>query len=322
MSKEKYKYNPITLEYEKVETTWKTHAWRIGSYLATGITFATIVILLAYSPIKKHVLKEEVKKSEHSKDQIVALDRDIEELTRVMDYLEKKDDDVYRVIFEAEPFPEYKRRGGTGGAVKYKELKGDRYEKLLVSTRKKLDKLARRMVGQSESFEEVMKLAKAKEKMLASTPAILPISDNDLTRVSSGYGYRMDPVYKTRKMHWGMDFTAPTGTEIYASGDGIVEKAEWTGGYGQTVLINHGFGYKSQYAHMNAYNVKKGQKVKRGDVVGFVGSTGKSTAPHLHYEILHNGKKINPVNYYFNDLSPLMYEKMLEISRSANQSFD
>jgi murein DD-endopeptidase MepM/ murein hydrolase activator NlpD len=176
---------------------------------------------------------------------------------------------------------------------------------------------------QSVSYDEIIDLARNKEKMLASIPAIQPISNKDLTRTASGWGYRIHPIYKIRKFHYGMDFTAPTNTEVYSTGDGTIEVLNKSRrGYGNKIIVNHGFGYKTLYAHLNSFNVKQGQKVKRGDVIGYVGSTGLSTAPHLHYEVHLNNKKVNPVNYYFNDLTPEEYDRMVEISLKSGQTFD
>jgi murein DD-endopeptidase MepM/ murein hydrolase activator NlpD len=176
---------------------------------------------------------------------------------------------------------------------------------------------------QSTSYDQLIKLAKNKETMLACIPAIMPISNKDLKRTASGWGWRIHPIYKIRKFHYGMDFTAPTGTDIYSTGDGVVELVESSmRGYGNHIVINHGYGYKTIYAHLNGFNVKQGQQVKRGDIIGFVGNSGMSTAPHLHYEVMRNGEKVNPVNYYFNDLSAEEYERMIEISIKSGQTFD
>ena len=180
--------------------------------------------------------------------------------------------------------------------------------------------MKKKLASQSKSFDEVFDLTKEKQKMIKSIPSIQPVSNRDLTRIASGFGLRMHPIYKIIKMHKGMDFTAPIGTEIYATGDGIVEKVGWVGGYGRTIMINHGFGYKTRYAHCSKYNCRKGQKVKRGDLIGFVGNTGQSSGPHLHYEVFKNNRQINPVNFFFNDLSPEEYDKVIEISSRPNQS--
>jgi murein DD-endopeptidase MepM/ murein hydrolase activator NlpD len=206
---------------------------------------------------------------------------------------------------------------------RYTYLEGYSNSDLVIDTKKRLDKLKKRLYVQSKSFDEVVDLAKNKEKMLAAIPAVQPVPNKNLKRVASGYGYRVHPIYKVRKMHWGMDFSAPTGTEIFATGDGLISKVvNSRRGYGKHVIIDHGYGYKTLYAHMSSIDVKRGQKVKRGDVIGLVGNTGTSNGPHLHYEVIKDGKKINPANYYFNDLTPEEYDLMIELSSSVNQSFD
>ena len=227
------------------------------------------------------------------------------------------------MIFEAEPIPPSVRSAGFGGVNRYIDLQGYESADLVIETAQRLDKISKKLYVQSKSYDEVINLAKNKEKMVACVPAIMPIANKDLRRTASGWGWRIHPIYKIRKFHYGMDFTAPTGTEIYASGDGVVEVVENSlRGYGKRIVIDHGFGYKSLYAHLNDFNVKRGQKIKRGEVIGFVGSTGTSTAPHLHYEVFKNNKKVNPVHYYFNDLTPEEFDKMIFISSNSGQSFD
>ena len=241
----------------------------------------------------------------------------------VLDDLQQRDDNIYRVIFEADPIPKSIRKAGYGGVNRYKDLTGYNNSDLIISTANKIDQITKQLYIQSKSFDDIIELAKNKKDMLAATPAIQPVSNKDLSRMASGYGYRIHPIYKTRKLHTGMDFSAKTGTPIYATGNGKIEKVKKSRrGYGNYVIINHGYGYKTLYAHMSKYIVRKGQKVKRGDVIGYVGNTGMSMAPHLHYEVHKNGKKINPVNFYYNDLTPELYEKMLEICSQNNQSFD
>jgi murein DD-endopeptidase MepM/ murein hydrolase activator NlpD len=194
---------------------------------------------------------------------------------------------------------------------------------LIIKTNQRLDKLSKQLYVQSKSYDEIISMAKNKEKMLSSIPAIMPVSNKDLTRTASGYGWRIHPIYKIRKFHEGMDFTAPTGTEVYATGDGIIEVVKSSKrGYGKRVVIDHGFGYKTRYAHLNEFNVRRGQEVKRGEVIGYVGSSGLSVAPHLHYEVMKGNKNVNPVDYYFNDLTPKQYEKMIFISSNSGQSLD
>ncbi|HEY6161380.1 MAG TPA: M23 family metallopeptidase, partial [Bacteroidia bacterium] len=221
------------------------------------------------------------------------------------------------------PIADNIRKAGFGGVDRYKELQGYQNSELVIETTKKLDRIAKQMYIQSKSFDEVIKLAKGKEKMLASIPAIQPISKKFLRHEPSGYGWRTHPIYKTAQFHPGMDFAAPLGTPIYATGDGVVERADdGESGYGNHVVINHGFGYQTLYGHMSRIACTVGQKVKRGQIIGYVGSTGLSTAPHCHYEVIKNGEKINPVNFYYNDLSPAEYQQLIELSSKSSQSFD
>jgi murein DD-endopeptidase MepM/ murein hydrolase activator NlpD len=255
--------------------------------------------------------------------QYEVINNDMQQVETVLDEIQERDDNIYRVIFEADPIPTSIRKQGFGGVNRYEKLLGLSNSELMINTSKKIDQLTKQLYLQSKSFDEVIDLAKNKSNMLASIPAIQPVANKDLKRMASGYGYRIHPIYKTRKMHYGMDFSAKTGTEIYATGDGVVSKIKRSKrGYGNYVKINHGFGYETLYAHMSKYIVKRGQKVKRGEVIGYVGNSGISTAPHLHYEVRKDNKKINPMNFYYNDLNPEEYEKMLEISLQSNQSLD
>lgn len=251
------------------------------------------------------------------------LQQRFEHVDNVLKDIQHRDDNIYRVIFEAEPIPATVRKAGYGGVNRYKALEGMENSDLIISAARKLDELTKQLYVQSKSFDEIVELAKDKSHMLASIPAIQPVSNKDLTRIASGFGYRIHPIYKTSKMHEGIDFTAPVGTDIYAAGNGNVKEVVYGDrGYGNYVLISHGFGYETLYAHMSKVNARPGQKVKRGDVIGNVGSTGASTAPHLHYEVIKQGLKINPINFFYNDLTPEEYEKMIEISSQSNQSFD
>ena len=245
------------------------------------------------------------------------------DIETVLDDIQKRDDNIYREIFEANPIPTEIRKAGFGGVNKYKYLEGFSNIEFLKELDNKFDVLKKQLYVQSKSFDQIIELTKDKNKMLSSIPAIQPLSNKDLSRMASGFGYRIDPIYKTRKFHAGMDFSAKTGTPIYATGDGKVFKVSKSKrGYGNHVVIDHGYGYKTLYAHMSKTAVKRNQKVSRGDVIGFVGNTGKSVAPHLHYEVHKDGKKINPVNFYYNDLNAEEYERMIEISSRSNQSFD
>lgn len=323
MSKHKYIYNPNTLNYEKINLTPKDHFKRFGSFMASGLVFASIIIFIAYtlfdSP-KEVALKRENKQLQV---QYQLIQKELNQIEGVLGEIEHRDDNIYRVIFEADPISKSVREAGVGGINRYSDLEGYQYSGLVVDTRSKLDEIARKLVIQSKSFDDIVELARRKEEMLASIPAIQPIANKDLTRMASGYGYRIHPIHKIRKMHTGMDFTAPTGTPIFATGDGTVsEVTSSRRGYGNHVVIKHDFGYRTLYGHMSKFNVRPRQKVKRGDIIGYVGSTGQSTGPHLHYEVIKEGKKVNPINFYFNDLSPEEYDRMIQLSSSSNQSFD
>jgi murein DD-endopeptidase MepM/ murein hydrolase activator NlpD len=323
MAKGKYKYNPETLSYSRVELTWWNKVVRFFTYffatLAIAIVYYTVFNVFFDTPKEKSLRRE----NNQLLFQYELLNDKLDQLENVLADLQKRDDNIYRTIFEAEPVHRSVREAGFGGVNRYEEFEGMSNSELVIETAKKLDHLSKKAYVQSLSYDEVVELAMRKEEMLASIPAIQPISNKDLRRTASGWGYRIHPIYKIRKFHYGMDFTAGTGTEIYSTGDGVVDVISSSRrGYGNKIIIDHGFGYKTLYAHLSEFNVRRGQKVKRGDVIGFVGSTGTSTAPHLHYEVMLNSKKVNPVNYYFNDLTPAEYDKMIELSLRANQTFD
>jgi murein DD-endopeptidase MepM/ murein hydrolase activator NlpD len=255
--------------------------------------------------------------------QFELLDKKMEQIEDVLANIEDRDNNIYRLYFEANPIPEEQRRAGFGGINRYKSLEGFNNSEMVVATTKRLDIIKKQMTIQSKSLDEITKLAAEKEKLLAAIPAIQPINNEELTRMASGYGWRSDPFTKARKMHWGMDFTAPKGTPIYASGDGKITRADNnSSGYGKHIRIDHGYGYLSLYGHLSKYNVKKGQKVKRGDLIGFVGSTGRSEAPHLHYEVFKDNERINPINFYYGSLTAEEFENMLKYANQENQSLD
>lgn len=323
MAKIKYKYNPNTLNYEKIQLTKRDWFKKVATYGLVALFFAGIIVVLAWilfdSPKELHLKRENAQ----LKKQYELLNRDLERVETVLRDIEKRDDNIYRQILEAEPISKNVRSAGVGGVNRYTQLEGFENSSLVVESAKRLDKIAKRLYVQSKSFDDVIEMAKNKEEMLAAIPAVQPVPNKNLKRMASGYGYRIHPIYKVRKMHYGMDFSAPTGTEIFATGNGRVEKTVNTRrGFGKHVIIDHGYGYKTLYGHMSKINVRKGQVVKRGDVIGLVGNTGISSAPHLHYEVIKDGKKINPANFYFNDLSPEEYDLMIELSSKANQSFD
>lgn len=325
MSKVKYKYNPVTLEYEKVEPTFREKLIDALPYLAGSIVFVILTIVVyEYQPFFKSPKEQAlVRENKELKQQYELLQKQLGDIELVLSEIQEHDDNLYRVILESEPYPSHKRDRATGGSNKYKQFSEYKSGQLITQTYEALDRIEKRLYAQSKSFDEVIALARKKEKMLSSIPAIIPVSKKDLRSAVGPFGWRIDPIYKTRAMHTGMDFPSETGTNVYVTGDGVVEGVEsnyW--GYGNMVLINHGFGYKTLYGHLSKFNVKAGQKVKRGEIIGFVGSTGKSTAPHLHYEVWKSGEKVNPVNYYYNDLSPDEYEEMVRKSASSGASFD
>jgi len=244
-------------------------------------------------------------------------------ISQALQDIQYRDDNIYRVMLEADPVAEPLRQAGIGGTKRYRDLESFANAGLVIDTRNRLDKLEKQLAVQSESFDEVVKLAATKEDMLASIPSVQPVANKDLKRMASGFGMRLHPIHKIQKFHEGMDFTAPTGTEIYATGNGTITFADYkSNGFGIHVVIDHGYGYETVYAHMSQVKVRKGQKISRGDVIGLVGNTGLSAGPHLHYEVHKGGEAVNPANFYFNDLSPEEYEKMLKLSRNPTQSFD
>ena len=323
MSKIKYYYDTKTLSYKRIQLSRLEKTKRYLLFFSSSL-FLSLAILLVFfqffdSP-KENKLKNEIK---NLSTQYKVIDESMQQIEIVLDDIQQRDDNIYRTIFEADPIPKSIRKQGFGGVNRYKKFAGYSNSDIIINTTTKIDQLTKQLYLQSKSFDDIINLAKDKSKMLASIPAIQPVSNKQLSRMASGYGYRIHPIYKTRKMHAGMDFSAKTGTEIYATGDGVISKVRRSKrGYGNHVKINHGFGYETLYAHMSKYIVRKGQKVKRGEVIGYVGNTGTSVAPHLHYEVHKNKRKINPVNFYYNDLNPEEYEKMIEISLQSNQSFD
>ena len=301
----------------------RKRVWQVLSYLATGLVFATITIILAYKYLDSPKEKQLQREISELTLQYELLNNRMGEVSEVLDDIQERDNNVYRTIFEAEPIPASIRKAGFGGVERYKELQGYGNSELMVETSKRLDRISKQLYIQSKSFDEVVKLVKNKAKLLASIPAIQPIPNEDLRHQPGGFGWRTHPIYKTPEFHPGMDFAAPEGTEIHATGDGIIERADATAqGYGNHVVINHGFGYETLYGHMLKFVVHVGQQVKRGQLIGYVGSTGLSTAPHVHYEVHKGGQTVNPINFYYNDLTPEQYKKLIELSEQSSQSFD
>lgn len=326
MMKKKYKFNPDTLSYERVGISIRERLGKILTYLSSSFGLALIIVIVFlnyYETPRSKALKRE---NQQLLSQYELMSRDLDLVEKVLEDLQQRDDNIYRIIFEADPIPSSIRKAGFGGTNKYSHLENLSNSSLIIETARKLDVLSKEAYIQSKSYDEVLKLALNKEKMLASIPAIMPVANEDLKRTASGWGYRIHPIYKVRKMHYGMDFTAPVGTPVYSTGDGkVVETSGSTRsrvGFGLVVKIDHDYGYETLYGHLNSFAVKVGQEVKRGDIIGYVGNTGGSTAPHLHYEVHRNGSAVNPQHYYFKDLTPQEYERMIAISSNIGQTLD
>ncbi len=323
MSKINYKFNSKSLSFEKITVPLRKRVGQVLSYLATGLVFATLTIFLAYKYLDSPKEKQLQREISELTLQYELLNNRMGQVTEVLGDIQERDNNVYRTIFEAEPIPASIRQAGFGGVDRYKELQGYNNSALIIESTKRLDRISKQLYIQSKSFDEVSNLVKGKAKLLASIPAIQPISNENLKHQPGGFGWRTHPIYKTPEFHPGMDFAAAENTEIHSTGDGVVERADATAsGYGNHVVINHGYGYETLYGHMTKFIVHPGQQVKRGQLIGYVGSTGLSTAPHVHYEVHKNGQIVNPINFYYNDLSPEQYQKLIELSAQSSQSFD
>jgi len=323
MKKIKYFYNTNTLRYEKLETPLRVKLLRVLGFISAAIVTAIIIVSIAYRYFPSATEKRLIQDDQELQQQFEVLDECIKKIQHQVTELEKRDNEVYRTIFEADPIPD---------SIRAKEIASQKETQLVMkmanfqlenSIVETINNLSNRINSQERSYNEIAEFIKDKETLLASTPAIQPVSNSDLKRVASGFGYRIDPVYKTVKLHNGLDFAAPQGTPIYATANGTVRVAANTGtGYGNHVVINHGYGYETLYGHMFRIKVKAGQKVKRGEIIGWVGSTGKSTGPHCHYEVNKNGRHLDPVYFFYNDLTPEQYDRLLKLAASSNQSFD
>ena len=325
MSKVKYYYDSENLAYKRIKPQRrKKFAYAFLFLLAAALFGFLCLILLINTPYfetpKDKLLTSEL---ETMKLNYKLLNKKMDLMDEVLGAIEDRDNNIYRIYFNTTPIKEEERKAGFGGVNRYKALEGYDNSELVVNTTKRVDQLTKELVIQSKSLDEIIVLAKQKEKLLAAIPAIQPVKNEDLKRMASGFGYRSDPFTKVRKFHYGMDFTSPTGTAIYATGDGVVLKADNSlSGYGNHIEINHGFGYVTLYAHLSQYNCKPGQKVKRGDIIGYVGSTGRSEAPHLHYEVIKNGEKVNPINFYYGSISAEEYIAISNLATQENQSLD
>jgi murein DD-endopeptidase MepM/ murein hydrolase activator NlpD len=323
MKKIKYYYNTNTLRYEKLVTPLRVKLLRLFSFMAVSLVTAALIAWAAFrfvgSPGEKLLQAE----NRNLRGRFQDVDKQLDEIRTQMAELEKRDNTVYRSIFEATPIPDSARQQALENRQEVARVEKMDNGELVASIQTTMDGLRKRMAVQAKSYNELQGLVKNKEKLLAATPAIQPVSNQDLSRIASGFGVRIDPIYKTPKMHAGLDFTAPQGTPIYATAEGrVIVAGNENDGYGNHVEINHGYGYETLYGHMVRVKVRRGAFVKRGEIIGYVGSTGKSTGPHCHYEVHKNGRKLDPVYFFYNDLTPQQFNEMLKRAQASNQSFD
>jgi len=323
MARIKYYYDTETCKYERIKTTTGDIILNALGILSLTLAMAAGILLISSSYFespKELLLKNEVKEMEFYYDNLLL---EVNKLQAQLESMEHRDDNIYRVVLGAEPIDKSIRVAGIGGIDRYEDVREKNiiHEDIIVKLNENVDNLRRKIYIESKSQDEVVELAENKEKLFAAIPAIQPIANKQLIALASGFGLRIHPIYKVRKMHTGIDFAAAIGTPIYATADGVIDKEDVSfSGYGKVIEIDHGFGYRSRYAHMHGFAVRQGQKVKRGDLIGYVGNTGLSTAPHLHYEVFVNGVHANPVHYFFNDLNPAEYERIIELASVENQS--
>lgn len=325
MTKVKYYYDPETLSYRPIAITNKRRISNIVLFITSSFVFGVSVLLILMNSDWINTPAEIAQKRaiDNYELQFDILNKKLTQLENVLANVEERDNNLYRVYFEASPIPEEQRKAGFGGVNRYSDLEGYDNSELIIGITKRLDILTKQTVVQSRSLDEIERLAENKAALIEAIPSIQPIKNKDLIRLASGYGYRTDPFTKKRRFHYGIDFTAKKGVPVYATGNGVVKRADnRSAGHGNHIRIDHGFGYVSLYAHLSKYNVRRGQKVKRGDIIGYVGNTGRSTGPHLHYEIIKDNKKINPVDFYYGNLSPKEFDALLTQSNQENQSMD
>lgn len=322
MRKVYYKYNPKTQAYDRIYPTLKhriiTAIRRFFASASMAVAIFVILILSFGFPSGKELRTE----NSELLAQYNLLSRELDNALDVLQDIQQRDDNLYRVIYNADPIPQDIRTSSYLGTNRYDSLENMKNSKLVISTTHKLDLLKKQLFIQSNSFDEIAEMYKGRDEMYKCIPAIQPVANKNLKRMASGYGRRIDPVYGTVRFHEGMDFSANTGTDVYATGNGTVESAGWESGYGKCIIIDHGYGYKTRYAHLNDYKVRRGEKVIRGQIIGEVGNTGKSTGAHLHYEVLLKGRHVNPVNYYFMDLSPEEYDEMIQMAENRGNMMD
>ena len=325
MAKVKYYYDSESLAYRKIKTKKTTKFGYAALFLLASALFGVLsFVVLLNTPFfetpKDRLLSREI---DNFKLQYAILNKKMDQIDAVLENVADRDNNLYRVYFNTSAIPEEQRKAGFGGVNRYKQLEGYNNSELVINTSKRVDVISKELVIQSKSLDEILKLAKEKNSLWAASPAIQPVRNENLKQMASGFGYRNDPFTKVRKFHEGMDFSAKTGTPIYATGDGVVDRADnAASGYGNHIVIRHGFGYETLYGHLSKYNCKAGEKIKRGDIIGYVGSTGRSEAPHLHYEVHKNGEVVNPLNFYYGNISAAEYVVIAKLANQENQSLD
>jgi murein DD-endopeptidase MepM/ murein hydrolase activator NlpD len=325
MSKVKYYYDSENLAYKRILPKKRKKFAYIMLFLLSSALFGFLSFFLLVNTSYFETPKDKIqaREIEALKLNYTVLNKKLDLMDDVLEAIENRDNNIYRIYFNSTPISEEERKAGFGGVNRYKDLQGFNNSELMENTTRRVDVLTKELVIQSKSLDEIVALAKQKEKLLAAIPAIQPVKNEDLKQMASGFGYRSDPFTKIRKFHYGMDFTARTGTPIYATGDGVVYKADASlSGYGNHIEIQHGYGYKTLYAHLSKYKCRPGQRVKRGDIIGYVGSTGRSQAPHLHYEVFKNGERVNPLNFYYGSISAKEYIEISKLANQENQSLD
>jgi murein DD-endopeptidase MepM/ murein hydrolase activator NlpD len=325
MAKVKYYYDSENLAYRKIKVKKATKFGYIALFLLASALFGVLsFVVLLNTPFfetpKDRLLAREI---ENYKLQYDILNKKMDEIDAVLENVEERDNNLYRVYFNTSAIPTEQRKAGFGGINRYKQLEGYDNSELVINTSKRVDVISKELVIQSKSLDEIFKLAKEKNNLLAAIPAIQPVRNENLKQMASGFGYRSDPFTKARKFHEGMDFSAKIGTPIFATGDGVVERADNTAsGYGNHIVLRHGFGYETLYGHLSKYKCRVGQRVKRGDIIGYVGSTGRSEGPHLHYEVHKGGEVVNPLNFYYGNISAAEYVVISKLANQENQSLD
>lgn len=325
MKKVKYYYDPETLAYRKIKHKKRTKFAYAGLFLLASALFGFLMVVVLlntsfFETPRDRLLTREIA---NLKLNYAIVNKKMDEIDEVIESVEDRDNNLYRTYFNAAAIPDEQRKAGFGGINRYKELEGYNNSQLVIDTRKRVDVLSKELVIQSRSLDEIFKLAKEKDKLLTAIPAIQPVRNENLRAVASGFGYRSDPFTKVRKFHAGMDFSSKTGTPVFATGDGVVVRADANAsGYGNHIVIRHGYGYETLYAHLSKYKAHAGQHVKRGEVIGYVGSTGRSEAPHCHYEVHKNGSVVNPLNFYYGNISAAEYVAIAKLANQENQSLD